>query len=66
MSTETTMKPTPKAIIFKALGGYQNKDAKRLSETITKALLAFMTTHEQEIVVCKSNQKSIKFLGKNE
>lgn len=62
-----TMTITPKGVIFAALGGYQNKEANELAEKVNKALADFMAAQQVDMVVVRSkNQKSIRFLGKNE
>lgn len=69
MKTEekVTMELTPQGIIFLALGGYQNPEAKELAKEVAERLQKFMETHRQDIVVWNERgQKSIRFLGKNE
>ncbi|PCI11886.1 MAG: hypothetical protein COB73_00855 [Flavobacteriaceae bacterium] len=65
--TETTVRVTPRSVIFLALGGYKNPDAKEKAIAVEKALCNFMTKHNQELVLIRNqDQNSIKFLGKNE
>lgn len=65
--SETTVSITPKGIIFQALGGYQNKQAKELAESIEQKLLEFMSKNNLDIVIWNNDeQKSIKFYEKNE